>query len=180
VVTAKGDLFGTDRDHAALGSTAGPGRPGQVIWLHPKTGRRNLDRLTWRLRPGPMERSDKAPRPLHARAETAATHPMFADTFRRRRAFVPASEYYLRSTKGHLGQRFAIARRDGQPMATAGLWQAYITPGRCLVARPVSASSRERTAASSVRRGKQGVAATDPRCSRAQATQSPWDSPHGS
>jgi putative SOS response-associated peptidase YedK len=71
---------------------------------------------------------DGAPRPIHARAETVAELPMFADAFRHRRAIVPATEYFQQRTIGEPRQRYAIARRDGQPMAIAGLWEALRRP----------------------------------------------------
>ena len=53
---------------------------------------------------------------------------MFADAFRHRRAIVPAAEYYQRRTIGEPDERYAISRRDGQPMAIAGLWEAFRRP----------------------------------------------------
>jgi putative SOS response-associated peptidase YedK len=126
-------LFGTDHDDLNLGAGAGPGRRGQVIRLHHKTGKRHLDWLIWGLRPGPIDKPQTAPAPIHARAETVAEHPMFADAFRHRRALVPASEYYQRATKGDVGRRYSIARRDDQPMAIAGLWEANLSPLRQII-----------------------------------------------
>jgi putative SOS response-associated peptidase YedK len=115
-----GDQGGLD-----FGPGASPGRPGHVIRLHPTTRERNLDLLQWGLLPHATENLDSALRPIHARAETVAEHPLFADAFRRRRAIVPAAEYYQEQTIGETGERYAISRRDGQPMAIAGLWEAF-------------------------------------------------------
>jgi putative SOS response-associated peptidase YedK len=117
----------SDKDQGGLdfGSGAGPGRPAQVVRLHPTTRQRHLDWLTWGLLPHGTANPDDAPRPIHARAETVAELPIFADAFRRRRAIVPAAEYYQKRTIGEPGQRYAISRRDGQPMAIAGLWEAF-------------------------------------------------------
>lgn len=117
-----------DQTTLDFGAGAGPGRPGQVIRLHPQTGKRHLDWLTWGLLPNGTEHPDSAPKPIHARAETVAELPLFIDAFRRRRAIVPATEYYQRRTIGEPGQRYAIARRDGQPLAIAGLWEAFRRP----------------------------------------------------
>jgi putative SOS response-associated peptidase YedK len=92
--------------------------------LHPETGQRNLDWLTWGLLPHATENPGGAPAPIHARAESVAELPMFADAFRQRRAIVPATEYYQRRTIGGSG-RYAVARRDGRPLAIAGLWNAF-------------------------------------------------------
>lgn len=121
------DLFGNERQEE-LQIGAGPGRGGQVIRAHPGTGARRLDWLTWGLLPHGTPNPDTAPRPTHARAETVAELPMFADAFRHRRAIVPAAEYYQRRSRGGPDQRFAIFRQDGQPMAIAGLWESYVAP----------------------------------------------------
>jgi hypothetical protein len=73
-------------------------RPGQVIRLNPMTGERHLEWFTLGLLPGSVDNPDTAPRPIHARAESVVTHPMFADAFRRRRAIVPARGYFQRAT----------------------------------------------------------------------------------
>lgn len=120
------DLLGNEHDELDIG--ARPGRKGQVIRVHPKTRLRHLDWLTWGLLPHDTESPETAPRPIHARAETVAMLPMFADAFRRRRAIVPATEYYQRRTLGGPAQRYAVTGRDGQPMAIAGLWESYVWP----------------------------------------------------
>jgi putative SOS response-associated peptidase YedK len=94
-----------------------------VLRLHPQTRERHLDWLIWGLLPHGTRDPDKAPRPIHARAETIAALPTFADAFRHRRAIVPATEYYLR--KDGTEERYAIQRRDGQPLAIAGLWESW-------------------------------------------------------
>jgi putative SOS response-associated peptidase YedK len=125
-----GDMFGGDWKQIDFGPEAGPGRPGQVIRVHPQTGARHMDWLSWGLLPHGTDNPALAPRPIHARAETVAVLPMFADAFRHRRAIVPASDYYQQRTIGGAAQRFAICSRDGQPMAIAGLWEAYVAADR--------------------------------------------------
>ncbi len=123
-MAAAPDLFGA----AALGDEAGPGRRGRVIRRHPETGERHMDWLTWGLLPHGTANPAGAPRPLYARAETVATLPVFAEAFRRRRAIVPATAYYQRRTTAAPKRWFAIARRDGEPLAMAGLWAASVAP----------------------------------------------------
>jgi putative SOS response-associated peptidase YedK len=129
---ASGGTFGGDREQIDLGSGAGPGRTGQVIRVNPQTGARHMDWLTWGLLPHGAADPATAPRPIHARAETVTKLPMFADAFRHRRAIVPAGEYYQQRTIGGRDQRFAISRRDGQPLAIAGLWEAYVAADRSI------------------------------------------------
>ena len=122
-----GDLSGMPSD-LDTGTTHGPGRPGWVIRRNPKTGQRHLDDLIWGLLPHNTKDPNTAPRPINARAETVATHPMFASAFRKRRAIVAMSVYYQRQTIGGSKQVFAISRRDGEPMGVAGLWEALRWP----------------------------------------------------
>jgi putative SOS response-associated peptidase YedK len=141
----------SDKDQGGhdFGSGAGPGRPAQVVRLHPTTGQRHLDWLTWGLLPHGTANPGDAPRPIHARAETVAELPMFADAFRRRRAIVPASEYFQKRTIGEPAERYAVSRRDGQPMAIAGLWEAFrrsdgeITRTYCIITIPAVAAIAE-------------------------------------
>jgi putative SOS response-associated peptidase YedK len=82
--------------------------------------------LTWGLLPHWTPDRGSAPRPIHARAETVAKAPMFANAFRRRRAIVPMKEYFQRRTIDEpVGQRFAISRSNGAPMPVAGIWESF-------------------------------------------------------
>jgi putative SOS response-associated peptidase YedK len=63
--------------------------------------------------------------PINARAETAATSPMFRDALARRRCLVPADVFYEWQAKDGAKQPYAIARTDGQPMVFAGLWEGW-------------------------------------------------------
>jgi putative SOS response-associated peptidase YedK len=136
------DLFGGDQGSVDL--TGGPGKPGRVLRLHPKTRERHLDWLTWGLLPHDTRDAKSAPRPISARAETVAELPTFADAFLRRRCIVPATEYYLR--KDGTDERYAVVRRNGLPLAIAGLWEAWVSPARevvrtyCIITVPANAT----------------------------------------
>jgi putative SOS response-associated peptidase YedK len=103
------------------------GRRGIVVRRNPVTGERQLDELIWGLLPRGTKNPSTASRPVNAQAETVAHHPMFAGAFRQRRAIVPADVYYQRRTRGGTGL-FAISRKDGRPMAIAGLWETFKQP----------------------------------------------------
>ena len=45
MAVAKGNMFSGDREELDFGAGACPGRPGQVIRLHPKTRQHHLDLL---------------------------------------------------------------------------------------------------------------------------------------
>jgi putative SOS response-associated peptidase YedK len=120
-----------------LGLNSGPdidledqvkGQRGLVVRWNPTTGERQLDELVWGLLPHGTRNPATAPRAVNARAETVADHPMFASAFQYRRAIVPATVYYQRRTRGGSGQSFAVSRKDGRPMAFAGLWDAFKWP----------------------------------------------------
>ncbi len=58
---------------------------------------------------------------FNARAEGAAEKPSFRDAMRRGRCLVPASGFYEWSSVGGVKRPHHILRRDGRPMAFAGL-----------------------------------------------------------
>jgi len=104
-----------------------PGALGLVVRINPTNGERSFDKLTWGLVPHNTTHLASALRPIWGRAEGLTEHAMFVDAFRRRRAIVPADEYFQTSMT-HAGRQFSVRRRDGRPMAWAGLWEGYRAP----------------------------------------------------
>ena len=102
-----------------------PTRDAPVVRLHPATQARHLDLLRWGLVPHWAKDAKSVRQPINARAETAATAPMFRDALERRRCLVPADVFYEWQATEQGKQPFAIARADGQPMAFAGLWEGW-------------------------------------------------------
>ena len=100
-----------------------------VVRRHPESGERRLDLLTWGLVPHWTKDLAKARKPINARAETVATSPMFREAFHRRRCIVPADAFYEWRAQGDgPKQPYAIARRDGDLLAFAGLWEGWRGP----------------------------------------------------
>jgi putative SOS response-associated peptidase YedK len=97
------------------------GQSGLVVRWNPTTGERHLDELVWGLLPRWTKNPATAPRPINARAETVADHPMFAGAFLERRGIVPATVYYQRRTKGGSGQTFAISRKDAAEISVSSV-----------------------------------------------------------
>ncbi len=64
----------------------------------------------------------------NARAETVAEKPSYRDSFRRRRSLIPVSAFYEWRRKDGSRQPYAIVRRDGKPLALAGLWSPWREP----------------------------------------------------
>jgi putative SOS response-associated peptidase YedK len=58
---------------------------------------------------------------INARAETVADKPSFRGAFRRHRCLVPAVAFYEWMTRPDGKAPYAVRRRDGRPMALAGL-----------------------------------------------------------
>lgn len=105
-----------------------PSQQAMVVRRHPDTGERHLDLLQWGLLPYWTKEPAQARRPINAKAETAATSPMFRQAFAKRRALVPAGAFYEWRKTRIAKQPFAIARSGGDPLAFAGLWEGYRWP----------------------------------------------------
>lgn len=69
---------------------------------------------------------------FNARAETILASPTWRGPFKTRRCLVPVDGFFewkaLGDTKGAKKQPFAISLRSGEPMAFAGLWDAWKEP----------------------------------------------------
>jgi putative SOS response-associated peptidase YedK len=103
-----------------------PTQAAMAVRRHPDSGERRLDLLTWGLVPHFTKDLKAARRPINARAETVATSGMFRGALAARRCLVPADAFYEWRVADK--QPHAIARRDGRPMAFAGLWEGWRGP----------------------------------------------------
>jgi putative SOS response-associated peptidase YedK len=90
-------------------------------------GERVLDLLRWGLVPSWAKDRSIGDRLINARGETLATSNAFKRAFARRRCIVPADGFY--EWQAIAGQRtkqpWFIRRRDGEPLAFAGLWEIW-------------------------------------------------------
>ena len=66
-----------------------------------------------------------ARKPINARSETAAGSGMFRGALASRRCLVPADSFYEWKAMADGKQPYAIARRDGAPLAFAGIWEGW-------------------------------------------------------
>jgi putative SOS response-associated peptidase YedK len=91
---------------------------------------RVLDRVRWGLVPSWAKDLSIGSRQINARAESVATKAAYKRAFAKRRAIVPADGFYewqkLEGTKQK--QPWFIRRRDGEPLAFAGLWEIWHDP----------------------------------------------------
>jgi putative SOS response-associated peptidase YedK len=101
-------------------------------------GDRRLDVFRWGLVPPWAADTRGASRMINARAETVETSPAYRAAFHRRRCLIPADAFYewRPATEPESARRprrpgrpYAVRRRDGSPMALAGLWTVWRDPG---------------------------------------------------
>ena len=94
-----------------------------VLAVREQAEGRDLGRLRWGLVPG---RWATEGRPLiNARAETVATQPAFAESFRERRCLVPADGFYEWRADERGKVPLWFHRPDDELFAVAGVWAEY-------------------------------------------------------
>ena len=91
-------------------------------------GERRISMVRWGLIPAWAKDPAIGHKLINARAETAAVKPAFRAAFSKRRCLVPVDGYYEWRREGSVRQPWLIARRDGGPMALAGLWERRRVP----------------------------------------------------
>ena len=115
-----------------------------VIRLGRDTGEREMALLRWGLVPffATNLKEFKGMTTFNARAESVATSATWREPFKRRRCLIPADGFYEWAAKAgevRVGARpksqakggkqpFAISLTNGEPMAFAGLWDAWKEP----------------------------------------------------
>lgn len=96
---------------------------------------RHFTLVRWGFLPGFVKDPKDFPLVINARAETVLEKPSFRNAIRRRRCIFIADAFYewRRDTVGKGRSKapaipFLIRRRDGNPMAFAGLWETWTGP----------------------------------------------------
>ena len=89
-----------------------------------ETGRR-LGAMRWGFLPHWYKSPTDGPLLINARAETIAEKPAFRAACRERRCILPISGFYEWTRDGEVRLPWYITRRDGAPMALAGVWQNW-------------------------------------------------------
>ncbi len=82
----------------------------------------------WGLVPGWARDDSGRPPPVNARCETIATNGMFRKAYASRRCLVPVDGYFEwqnLDASGKKKQPYAIAMKDDEPFAMAGIWEEY-------------------------------------------------------
>lgn len=90
-----------------------------------RPGTRRLDLLRWGLVPFWAKDPTIGSRMINARSETVADKPAYRVSFKKRRCLVLADGFYEWQATGGPKQPFFFHRKDGLPIAMAGLWDLW-------------------------------------------------------
>ena len=107
-----------------------------VLVVRQREHRRVLSRVRWGLVPSWAKDPSIGDRMINARADGLAEKPAYKRPFAKKRCLIPADGFYEwrvvgppRTPKGRpQKQPMFIHRRDGEPMAFAGLWDVWKIP----------------------------------------------------
>ena len=122
------ELLPDDKPELGARYNVAPTQP--VLAVVEDEGKRRIVQHRWGLIPSwAKDPAMFGARTINARAETVAVKPSYRDSFRRRRSLVPANAFYEWRRKDGSRQPYAIVRRDGKPLAIAGLWSTWRDPG---------------------------------------------------
>src|SRR6476620_9556708 len=100
----------------------------EAVVVVQREDRRAITAYRWGLIPHWAESAKIAARTFNARSETVALNASFRDAFRHKRCLVPVDGFYEWHRVDGRRQPYAIARRDGRPLALAGLWAGWRDP----------------------------------------------------
>jgi putative SOS response-associated peptidase YedK len=107
---------------------AAPGLELPVVRFDRNSGERVLGPLLWGLIPYWAKNRTIAWKCINARGESVKTSAAFKSAYAKRRCLVPADAFYEWKKTGKAKQPYAIAMRDRQPFALAGLWENWKEP----------------------------------------------------
>lgn len=94
--------------------------------IRQEDGKRSLRLLRWGLVPFWADDSSIGNRLINARAESVSSKPSFRTAFLNRRCIMPASGFFeWKEQKKGPKRPYFIKRKDGTPMAFAGLWERW-------------------------------------------------------
>ncbi|TCT06043.1 SOS response-associated peptidase [Aquabacter spiritensis] len=100
-----------------------------VLRRNPETGLGAFGLLRWGLVPSWAQDLKFGAKTINARAETVRTSPAFRGAWKAgRRCAVPVDAFYEWRPGSSPKQPYAIARKDGGPLAVAGLWDGWKDP----------------------------------------------------
>jgi putative SOS response-associated peptidase YedK len=119
------DIFGAEDLADEDGGRFNVAPTDQAAVVVQREDRRAITAYRWGLIPHWSESTKTGNRMFNARAESIDRNPAFRYAFGKRRCLVPADAFYEWRREGNVRQPFAVVRRDGRPMALAGLWAGW-------------------------------------------------------
>jgi len=123
------DWFGVELEDMpwfAPSFNAAPQSVQPVVRLNRDSGKREFALARWGLVPFWARDAKLGYSTFNARAEEAARKPAYREALKKRRCLVPADAFYeWRRPDAKTREPFAIALRDGEPCALAGLWERW-------------------------------------------------------
>jgi putative SOS response-associated peptidase YedK len=97
-----------------------------VVRLNRESGNREFALLRWGLVPFWAREAKIGYTTINARAEEAASKPVFREALKKRRCLVPADCFFEWQRLNAKSKRpFAIGLKSGEPFAFAGLWESW-------------------------------------------------------
>jgi len=102
--------------------------PTQLMPVVINDGTRMLDAYRWGLIPSWAKEASIANKLINARGETVAEKPSFRSALKRRRCLVLVDGWYEWKQSTKPKTPFYFHRKDGLPMAFAGLWEEWTAP----------------------------------------------------
>jgi putative SOS response-associated peptidase YedK len=118
-------LFGAEDEVADPGGHFNVAPTQHVDVVLDSDSHRVVTRLRWGLVPSWAADPSIGSRLINARAEGVAEKPSFRSSFRRHRCIVPADSFYEWERAGSTKVPYVIGKRDGSPLALAGLWASW-------------------------------------------------------
>ena len=133
------DRFAIDEVDASVGEAPAPdynvAPRRNVLVVREREDHRVLSRLRWGLVPSWAKDPGIGDKMINARAETVAEKPSYRRAFAKKRCIIPADGFYewkpgIVPPEGGKPKKqpYFIHRRDGEPLAFAGLWEVWKVP----------------------------------------------------
>jgi len=123
------ELFDADADSVeATTSRFNVAPTDDVVIVRPGAHRRQLAAVRWGLIPNWVIAPGDVPPMINARAETLEVKRAFRDLIPERRCAILADGFFEWRREHGVSQPYFVRRRDGAPMALAGLWDTWVGP----------------------------------------------------
>ena len=103
--------------------------PTQSVLAVVNDGQRRGEMMRWGLVPSWAKDVKVGAKMINAVGETSAAKPAFRSAFRRRRCLVLADGFFEWRREGKQRVPMYFRQKSGEPMAFAGLWESWQSPG---------------------------------------------------